>query len=92
MSGPKGTEDLRFPSLEDPPEFVKAKTGHGWIQWKGTDVCIDLHCRCGAWIHFDGDFLYFFTCGKCGQAFEIGGHVKLYPVDHPSPDAPRLGG
>lgn len=20
---------------------------HGWIQWKGTNVCLDYHCVCG---------------------------------------------
>jgi len=20
---------------------------HGWVQWKGTDVCMDVHCACG---------------------------------------------
>jgi len=53
---------------------------HGWIQWKGTDVCIDLHCACGALIHFDGDFLYYFICPHCGRMWEVGSHVALYEV------------
>ena len=50
------------------------------FQWKGTEVCADIHCRCGAFLHYDGDFFYFFTCGHCGQAWEIGTHVAMYPV------------
>ncbi len=34
----------------------------GWIQWKGTDVCIDLHCVCGNNGHVDGDFMYEVQC------------------------------
>lgn len=54
----------------------------GWIQWKGTDVCIDLHCQCGELLHFDGDFLYHFKCGECGQVYQVGAFVKLYAIDH----------
>ena len=27
-------------------EMYKDKP-HGWIQWKGTGVCMDVHCKCG---------------------------------------------
>ncbi len=53
---------------------------HGWIQWKGTDVCIDLHCDCGHHGHFDGDFFYFFRCPKCQKAYAVGCNVKLIPL------------
>ena len=53
---------------------------HLWIQWKGTDVCCDIHCVCGANLHFDGDFLYAFQCGRCKQIYETGSHVAIYPV------------
>lgn len=53
---------------------------HGWIQWKGTDVCIDLHCSCGAHLHFDGDFLYHFICPHCDRMWEMGSHIPMYEV------------
>ena len=53
---------------------------HIWIQWKGTDVCCDIYCDCGASSHFDGDFLYFFRCSNCGQVWEIGTYVAMYKV------------
>lgn len=53
---------------------------HGWIQWKGTNVCIDLHCTCGAHIHFDGDFLYNWLCPKCDRLWEMGTHMPMYEV------------
>lgn len=49
----------------------------GWIQWKGTDVCIDIHCLCGKLTHFDGDFMYFIKCPYCNRIYECDGHIKL---------------
>jgi len=53
---------------------------HGWIQWKGTDVCIDLHCKCGHHGHCDCEFLYFFQCPACGAKYALGQNVKLIPL------------
>lgn len=50
---------------------------HGWIQWKGTNVCIDLHCKCGAHMHFDGEFFYHFQCPHCGRKYAVGQNVAL---------------
>jgi hypothetical protein len=53
---------------------------HGWIQWKGTDVCIDLHCVCGYQGHIDGDFFYYYECAACGAKYAVGQNVKLIPL------------
>lgn len=53
---------------------------HGWIQWKGTDVCIDIHCICGVMLHFDGDFMYYVKCGSCGRFYECDGHITLHEI------------
>ncbi len=53
---------------------------HGWIQWKGTNVCIDLHCSCGEHLHYDGDFLYYFLCPHCDKLWEMGTHIPIYEV------------
>lgn len=53
----------------------------GHIQWKGTDVCIDLDCICGAHSHYDGDFLYFFKCWKCDRRFAVGSAITLHEID-----------
>lgn len=50
---------------------------HGWIQWKGTDVCIDLHCACGHHGHCDASFFYFYRCPGCGASYAVGQVVKL---------------
>lgn len=50
---------------------------HGWIQWKGTDVCIDIHCVCGAHLHLDVDFLYNVQCAHCKKYFQLNPHIEL---------------
>jgi hypothetical protein len=67
-----------FPSLDD----GRIEGPHGWVQWKGTNVCMDLHCQCGAMLHADEDFFYHFKCGECGQIYEVSGFVRLFPLDH----------
>ena len=54
-----------------------AGSAHGWIQWKGTEVCIDLHCKCGYHGHYDGGFFYYYACPKCGAKYAVGQNVKL---------------
>ena len=53
---------------------------YGWIQWKGTDVCIDLHCICGNFGHLDGDFFYGWRCSECGQHYAVGQTIKMIPL------------
>lgn len=50
---------------------------NGWIQWKGTDVCMDVHCVCGAHGHVDTGFAYYLLCTGCGRAYMTNGHVEL---------------
>jgi hypothetical protein len=52
---------------------------YGFIQWKGTVACIDLHCECGAHLHADTDFLYAFQCGECGAWWNVEPYVRLSP-------------
>lgn len=44
---------------------------HAFIQWKGTDVCMDFYCECGEENHFDGYFAYVVKCAGCGQEWEM---------------------
>jgi len=53
---------------------------HGWIQWKGTDVCMDIHCECGKISHIDGDFVYYVKCPYCGTIYHCNGHIELIPI------------
>ena len=52
-----------------------------FIQWKGTDACIDLYCTCGEQFHFDGYFAYELTCGHCGQTYEMPNMLRVHPVE-----------
>lgn len=56
---------------------------HGWVQWKGTDACIDLYCQCGAHWHEDAEFLYEVKCPECGQWYATGCNVALIPMKGP---------
>ena len=54
----------------------------GWIQWKGTDVCIDIHCSCGYHGHIDDYFSYYYHCCGCGKKFALNPHIQLVELDH----------
>lgn len=76
---PQQLNDLAKEILELDGVHVKGKP-HGWIQWKGTDVCIDLHCACGERFHFDGDFLYYVQCPGCERVYAVGSNVILHEL------------
>lgn len=61
---------------------VKVDDGaHGWIQWKGTDVCMDVRCLCGHQGHVDADFFYFYDCPACRRKYAVGQNVKLIELN-----------
>lgn len=53
---------------------------YAWIQWKGTEVCMDVWCECGDWGHLDGDFIYYVKCASCGRVYMTNGHIELVPL------------
>lgn len=53
---------------------------HGWIQWKGTDVCMDVYCKCGKHFHIDDEFAYFVKCPVCKTIYHCNGHIELIEV------------
>lgn len=57
------------------------KDHHGWIQFKGTNICLDVHCKCGELSHIDGDFVYFLQCPSCGLIYELNGYIELIERD-----------
>lgn len=54
---------------------------HGWIQWKGTEVCMDVHCACGALCHVDAEFCYHVKCSECGRVYFCNGHIELIELE-----------
>lgn len=72
--------DSVFARCEAADEEVR-KGPHAWIQqWKGTDVCMDVRCGCGASFHIDGDFTYYVRCPTCRQLWAMCMNVRMVPV------------
>ena len=63
---------------------------HGWIQWKGTNVCMDVHCKCGCDSHIDCDFVYNVKCPECGTIYFVNGHVEFIELQE-EPDFAVVG-
>ena len=61
--------------------FHKPEGSSGWMQWKGTDVCMDLCCSCGTRSHIDGMFGYNVQCPSCGQCYAASPNVELIKVE-----------
>lgn len=58
--------------------FSLKNDSHGWIQFKGTDLCMDVYCKkCNTHSHIDGDFIYYISCPKCKTIYELNGHIEL---------------
>ncbi len=60
--------------------FPKGKP-NAWIQWKGTEVCMDVYCICGEQFHIDADFAYSVKCLKCGRSYACNGHIELIELE-----------
>lgn len=62
-------------------EAVPDDQPHGWIQWKGTDVCVDLRCVCreddDEFGHYDGYGMYAIQCAKCGRVYRVMQNIGL---------------
>ena len=48
-----------------------------FIQWKGTQVCMDCCCTCGHSFHVDDDFTYAVQCPKCERRFEMSSVIEM---------------
>ncbi len=61
-----------------------------FIQWKGTDVCLDFGCVCGWTGHLDAEFAYAVRCGGCGAVWQMPTTVALrLSPEHPNPLDPE---
>jgi len=63
---------------------------HGWVQWKGTDVCIDIHCDCGEMSHYDGDFMCAIQCPYCNRKYFANGHIQLIEIEKHDGDTLKM--
>ena len=72
---------MKFKSLDgNKVSFIKDDS-HGWIQFKGTDLCMDVRCKCGHVSHIDGQFIYVLECCVCGAKYELNGFIQLIERD-----------
>ena len=60
-------------------------TKNNFIQWKGTDICMDFHCKCGHHNHYDGYFAYFVQCFNCKQIYKMVESIEMEEIDN-APD------
>lgn len=52
-----------------------------FIQWKGTNACVDLVCpRCNHRAHFDGYFLYAWKCSNCSAYYAMPIYLTPIPI------------
>lgn len=80
MSGESEMVDEPEMLFEHREGFAELKGTHAFIQWKGTDVCMDFHCDCGAWHHIDAFFVYAVRC-TCGQLWEMPHTVRPLKIE-----------
>lgn len=76
------SDQVRHYYDSDDPRFTRPAESDAsmFIQWKGTDVCMDFACPCGHSTHVDGMFCYAIIC-LCGAKYRLGTQViaKLDP-------------
>jgi hypothetical protein len=67
------------PVVPDDPSPIRGEHGtpEAFIQWKGTEVCLDFYCPCGMQSHYDGGFAYALECQSCGRVFDMPHTVQL---------------
>lgn len=58
---------------------IGTRKPHVFVQWKGTDVCLDFFCDCGGGGHYDGDFAYGLRCSDCGTEWLMPHTFGLLP-------------
>lgn len=61
--------------------FTQHNKFDGFIQWKGTDVCMDFHCECGHHNHYDGYFAYVIKCRDCGNLYAPSCNVEMIRIE-----------
>jgi hypothetical protein len=71
-----------------PPEIAGWPVPSVFMQWKGTDLCADFHCTCGAHGHVHGDFVYGIRCSSCAAVF-IMPHTLALALGEPDSDIVR---
>lgn len=76
---PRDEYDLWKATVEPTPTLNGGEgTTNVFLQWKGTDVCLDFYCACGGEGHFDGYFAGALRCPGCGAVYAM--PALIYPA------------
>jgi hypothetical protein len=51
--------------------YEESDQPRAFIQFKGTHICMDFYCECGADCHFDGYFAHVVQCPHCLTKWEM---------------------
>lgn len=65
-------------------EVTHDNVPHARIQWKGTDVCMDVYCKCGNDGHIDAMFAHCYKCYSCGTTYVCSSFIELIEITHVS--------
>jgi hypothetical protein len=57
------------------------KRPNAFIQWKGTNSCVDYYCTCGEQFHIDDSFVYAVQCPYCERRFEVSSNIELREME-----------
>jgi len=58
------------------------KKRSNFIQWKGTDICMDFYCpECGTHSHVDGFFCFHVKCPYCQSIYTLADEIQLTKAD-----------
>lgn len=56
------------------------KIENNFIQWKGTNICMDFYCDCGTHNHYDGYFGHHVKCKGCKQVYKMDTKIMMEKV------------
>jgi len=59
------------------------------IQWKSTDIGMDIKCKCGAISYVTGYFAYNIKCCVCGTIYKCSNKIELTEL-FDTPDEPVI--
>ena len=66
--------------MTERPMFGPETEPNAFVQWKGTNVCMDVRCVCGGGGHVDGFFAYTVKCGDCGRLYATPAYIELREI------------
>jgi hypothetical protein len=64
-------------SVHDGWSLESKERPFNFIQWKGTDVCMDFYCVCEKQFHIDDYFAYAVQCPHCEKKYELKSRVEV---------------